>query len=166
MAETRISTFKLTPEAKVGLFVLLGIILLVYMSLRMGGITLGRAEGYKLNVSFSSAAGLDKDGSVRVAGVEVGKVQEIRLKDHKAQLTLLIKPDVQIGQDYTAVLTTSGLLGEKYLELIPGSPSAPPLKDGDTITRTTSYADMDKLITLLSDVSGDIKNVSEDLGRA
>jgi phospholipid/cholesterol/gamma-HCH transport system substrate-binding protein len=165
MAETQTSFFKLSPEAKVGLFVLVGIIILVYMSLRMGGITLGRAEGYTLTVSFDSAAGLDKDSSVRVAGVEVGSVQEIRLKDHKAHLTLLIDPDVKIGSDFTAVLTTSGLLGERYLELIPGSPSAPPLEEGGVITRTTSYADMDKLITLMSDVSADIKKVSENLGR-
>lgn len=162
--ERKTSAFKLSPEAKVGLFVLAGIVILVYMSLRMGGITLGRAEGYTLKVSFSNAAGLDKDASVSVAGVEVGRILDIKLKDHKAHLTLLIDPDVKIGQDFTAVLTTSGLLGERYLELIPGSPNAPLLKDGDTITRTTSYADMDKLITLMSDVSEDIKKVTENLG--
>ncbi len=163
MAETRSPLSKMSAEAKVGLFVLIGIIILVYMSLRIGGISFGRAEGYRLNVSFRSAAGLDKDASVRVAGVEVGRVREIVLKDNMAQLVLLIQPDIKVGSDFTALLTTKGLLGEKYVELVPGSPNAPSLKDGDSITRTTSYADMDMLITIMSDVSGDIKKVTEVL---
>ena len=163
MDEKRPSILKLTPEAKVGLFVLLGIIILVYMSLRIGGFRLGREDGYILTVDFDTAAGLDPDASVRVAGVEVGKVKEITLKDNKAHLVLRIIPGLKIGRDFTAVLTTKGLLGEKYLELIPGSPNAPPLKEGEQITRTLAYADMDKLITIMSDVSADIKKVTETL---
>lgn len=155
---------KLSPEAKVGLFVLLGVVILVYMSLRVGGITFGRAEGYRLVVNFDSAAGLDVNASVRVAGVEVGKVKEITLKGTKAQIVLQINPDVQIRRDYTAVLTTKGLLGERYIELIPGSePNAQALKEGDVITHTTSYADMDKLMTVLSSVAVDVKKITESL---
>src|SRR3989337_3862710 len=154
---------KLSSEAKVGLFVLLGIALLVYMSLRLGGIKLGGEKGYAIFVEFDSAAGLDPNASVRVAGVEVGRIKTISLKDSKAHPQLLIQPEVKIGKDFTAVLTTKGLLGEKYLELIPGSPNAPPLKEGEQIKRTLAYADMDKLITIMSDVSADIKKVTETL---
>ena len=164
MAKQNTAIFKLTPEAKVGLFVLFGLCLLVYMSLRIGGFSIGGDDGYTLYVSFANAAGLDKDASVRVAGVEVGKITDISLKDSRAILTLRIKPDVEIGSDFTAVLTTKGLLGERYMELLVGSPNAPVLEDGDTLTRTTSYADMDKLITIMSDVSMDIKKVSTTLG--
>ncbi|MBI5643480.1 MAG: MCE family protein [Deltaproteobacteria bacterium] len=165
MTPKKPSILKLTPEAKVGLFVLLGIILLVYMSLRLGGIKFGRAEGYTLHVYFESAAGLDKNASVRVAGVEVGRVKDIQLKDSKAHVVLEIRPDVRIGKDFTAVLTTKGLLGEKYLELVPGSAGAPSLKEGEEITRTKSYADMDRLITVLSDVSDDVKQVTDSLAK-
>ncbi|MBW7957445.1 MAG: MCE family protein [Deltaproteobacteria bacterium] len=154
---------KLSSEAKVGLFVLLGILLLAYMSLRLGGIQIGRAEGYTLFVEFDSAAGLDPNAAVRVAGVEVGRVRKISLVDHKALLELQIRPDIKIGKDFTAVLTTKGLLGEKYLELLPGHPGAPPLKEGEYITRTRAYADIDRLITILSDVSLDIKKITESL---
>src|SRR3972149_10096965 len=145
---------KLSSEAKVGLFVLIGIIILAYMSLRLGGIQLGRAEGYTLFVDFDSAAGLDPNAPVRVAGVEVGRVKTITLKDDMAHLELLIQPDVKIGKDFTAVLTTKGLLGEKYLELVPGVPGVPSLKEGEYITRTRSYADMDRLAPILPHVSG------------
>ncbi len=154
---------KLSPEAKVGLFVLLGIILLVYMSLKIGGIRIGRAEGYTLYVRLPSAAGLDVEASVRVAGVEVGRVKDIILEKNMAKLVLLIRPDVRIGKDFTAVLKTKGLLGEKYLDLLPGAPDAPLLEDGDEIKRVLTYADMDTLVTMLSDVSEDVKKVTETL---
>ncbi|MBI5885519.1 MAG: MCE family protein [Deltaproteobacteria bacterium] len=166
MAEKHTSILSLSPEAKVGIFVLAGIVILVYMSLRVGGMQFGRSEGYTLYVTFNSAAGLDKDASVRVAGVEIGRIKDISLKDNQAYLTLLIQPGVKIGRDFRAVLTTKGLLGERYLELIPGEPNAPPLKEGERITHVTSYADMDKLITILSDVATDIKTVSESLSKA
>jgi phospholipid/cholesterol/gamma-HCH transport system substrate-binding protein len=157
--------FKLSPEAKVGIFVLFGVALLVVMSLKLGGIRFGRAQGYTLTVDFDSAAGLDKGGSVRVAGVEVGRVKEIQLKNNKAHLILQINPGIKIGKDFTAVLTAKGLLGEKYLELIPGSPNAPPLQNGEAITRTTTYVDMDRLITTLNDVAVDVKGISESLNK-
>lgn len=154
---------KMSSEAKVGLFVLLGIVLLVYMSLRLGGIQLGGEKGYSVFVEFDSAAGLDPNAPVSVAGVEVGRVKSIALKDSKAHLELQINPDVKIGKDFTAVLATQGLLGEKYLELVPGQPGAPPLKEGDYITRTRSYADIDRLIRTLTEVSDDVKEITESL---
>src|SRR3989338_4416946 len=102
MAEKHTGILSLSPEAKVGIFVLAGIIILVYMSLRVGGMQFGRSEGYTLYVAFDSAAGLDKDASVRVAGVEVGKIQDISLKENRAHLTLLIHPDIKIGRDFRA----------------------------------------------------------------
>src|SRR3990170_434641 len=126
---------KLTPEAKVGIFVLIGIILPVYMSLRVGGIQFGRVKG-------------------------------IVLQNNKAKVVLRINPDVKIGKDFTAVLKTKGLLGERYVELIPGSPNAPSLEAGGEITRVTTYPDLDKLISILSDAATDIKKVSESLSSA
>lgn len=154
---------KLSSEAKVGLFVLLGVVLLVYMSLRLGGIKLGGDKGYTVYVDFENAAGLDPNAPVSVAGVEVGRVKSISLKDSKAHLELMINPDVKIGKDFTAVLTTQGLLGEKYLELVPGQPGAPPLQEGDYLTRTRSYADVDRLIRTLTEVSDDVKLITESL---
>lgn len=144
---------------------LAGITLLVYMSLRLGGIQFGAGEGYRLVVRFPSAAGLDKGASVRVAGVEVGKVDDIELDNNMARLTLLIDPEVKVGRDFTAVLNTKGLLGEKFVQLMPGAPGAPPLKPGEEIVNTKVYAEMDQLITLLSDVATDLKSVSSTLGK-
>ncbi len=156
---------RLSPEAKVGVFVLFGLLLLVYMSLKVGGIKFGRGEGYDVIVRFDNVAGLDKDAPVRVAGVEIGRVKDIRLQDHKARVILKINPDVKLGKDFTAVIKTQGLLGEKYVSLIPGSPQAPPVEPGGEITRTTTYEDFDKLIARLSGVTRDIKEITSTLSR-
>jgi len=155
---------KLSPEARVGIFVLIGIILLVYMSLRVGGIQFGREEGYEIFIKFDSAAGLDKDAAVRVAGVEIGRIKDIALQNNKAKVTLRIKPDVKIGKDFTAILKTKGLLGERYIELVPGSPNAPLLEHGGELTRITTYTDIDKLIGVLGDAAADIKKATESIG--
>lgn len=155
--------FKFSSEAKVGMFVLLGVAILVYMSLRIGGIQLGKGEGYEVSVKMPSAAGLDRDASVRIAGVEVGRVKDIILEDNKAKVVLRIHPDVKLGSDFVAVLKTKGLLGERYLELIPGSPNAPVVEPGGEITRVTTYTDMDRLIGQLSEVATDIKAVSSSV---
>ncbi len=154
---------RLSSEAKVGIFVFVALVILVYMSLRVGGVKFGREEGYTLIVRMTDAGGLDKNASVKIAGVEVGRVKDITLEDHKAKLRLLIKPQVKIGKDFTAVLKTKGLLGERYIELLPGSPTAPILKDGEEITRVLTYTDVDTLVTMLGDVAGDVKEVTETL---
>lgn len=154
---------KLSPEAKVGLFVFAGILILVYMSLRLGGFELGRAEGLTLTVKLDTAAGLDENASVRIAGVEVGRVRTIELEDNMAKLVLLIRPDAKVRKDFTAILRTKGLLGEKYVALVPGSPDAPLLKDGEEIARVRVYTDMDRLLTILGDAAEGIKEVSASL---
>ena len=155
-----------STEARVGAFVLGSVALLAFMSLRLGGFQFGADAGYNLTVKLESAAGLDREASVRIAGVEVGRVREITLEDSRARLTLRMNPGVEVGRDFSAVLKTKGLLGEKYLELIPGEAGAMPIAAGGEITHVRTYADMDKLITQLSEVAADIKKVSESMSEA
>ena len=157
---------KLSPEAKVGLFVLVGVMLLVYMSLKVSGVKLGRGKGYEITVKFDTVAGLDLDAPVMIGGVEIGRVKEIVLEDFRPKLVLRIHPQAIIGKDFTAIIRTKGLLGEKYVELVPGPPGAPPLEDGGVITRTATFTDPEKLITQLSDIANDVKGISEALSKA
>ncbi|MFQ5900300.1 MAG: MlaD family protein [Thermodesulfobacteriota bacterium] len=147
-------------EAKVGLFVLMGIFLLVYMSLKVGGLRLKEGEGYEFTVRFDSVAGLDVDAPVRIAGVEIGRVKEIVLEDFKGLLILRIHPKAIIKKDFTALLKTQGLLGERYVELIPGLSNAPHLEPGGEITRTISYTDPDRLVDQLSNIADDVQVIS------
>ena len=71
--------FSLSSEAKVGLFVLVGLIILGYMSFQIGQQGFSLQRGSTLDVLFDSAAGLDRDASVQIAGVDVGRVESISL---------------------------------------------------------------------------------------
>ncbi len=155
---------KLNSETKVGLFVVLGIVLLVIMSLKLGGVNIDSDEGYELTMRLDNAIGLDPGASITIAGVEVGNVQAIALDGSKALITIKVRSGVDVMRNYTVALKTSGLLGEKYLALIPGITTAPLLKDGDEITSIAAYSDMDRLITALSDVAVDIKKITGALG--
>ena len=157
----------LNTEAKVGMFVLGALALLVVMSLKLGSLRFDGEEDYMLFAKFDTVAGLTADSSVRVAGVEVGRVKEIKLEGGKAVLVLGINPNHEIREDYSAMLRTQGLLGEKYLALMPGPDyNARILTDGEEITNTVEFADMDKLINVLNDVATDIKKVSGSLSAA
>jgi phospholipid/cholesterol/gamma-HCH transport system substrate-binding protein len=72
-----------SSEAKVGLFVLIGMVILGYMSFQVGKQTFGLKKGYTLDVVFDNAAGLDRDSSVQIAGVEVGRSSQSHSRTEK-----------------------------------------------------------------------------------
>ncbi len=151
---------KLSVEAKVGFFVVIGIIILSYMSMKIGNLSLERSRGYDIWVYFDSATGLARDISVEIAGVQVGSVSDIRLENNKARVGLKIDANVKLGRDVKAVIRTRGILGDKYIELIPGSLSAPPIQPGGRILRSVSPTDMDTLMTVLGNVAKDINKLT------
>ncbi len=109
---------KFSTEAKVGLVVLVAIGFLTYMTFRVGGYRFGREDGYRIYALFDSAAGVDLKTPVKIAGVPVGEVERIDLSDTKARLTLRIRPEVKIRKGAQTVVRSSGLLGEKYIEIL------------------------------------------------
>ena len=110
----------LTTEAKVGSAVLLGLVILAYMTVKVGGFSFFRENGYRLYVVFNTASGLDKKAPVQISGVEVGRVEEIKLAEEGARLTLRIQPGVKIKRGGYASVRSSGLLGDKFVEIVPG----------------------------------------------
>lgn len=157
--------FSLSSEAKVGLFVLVGLIILGYMSVQVGKQGLGLKKGYTLDVVFDNAAGLDRDASVQIAGVEVGRVESISLKDGKALVRLRIIPNVTIEKDAIASIKTHGILGDKYVELHSGTPGAAYLTSGEQISRTERQADIDRMLNQLGLIAEDVRGVTSSLNR-
>jgi phospholipid/cholesterol/gamma-HCH transport system substrate-binding protein len=157
--------FSLSSEAKVGLFVLVGLIILGYMSFQVGKQTLGLKRGYTLDVAFENAAGLDKDASVQIAGVEVGRVESISLKEGKALVRLRITPGVKLEHDAIAAVKTHGILGEKYVEIYPGTRGAAFLGPGEQISRTERQTDIDRMLNQLSLIADDVRGVTSSLNR-
>ncbi len=112
-------------EVKVGIFVFIGIIILTIIVFSIGGKHFFKV-GYNIKVIFNFANGLEVGAPVRVAGVSVGEVKDILIKDdpetNKTSVEVIawLEKNVRIQSDSKAYINTLGLLGEKYVEIMPG----------------------------------------------
>lgn len=137
-------------ELAVGGFVLLGIGALLLMALKVSGLSLSDGQDrYTLIAEFNDVGGLRVRGRVSLAGVTVGKVQSITLDPEslKARVEMAIDSDVDfISADSIAVISTSGLLGDKYIDVSLGG-DFEVLGDGDYFYSTQSALNLEKLIS-------------------
>ena len=136
-------------EMLVGLFVLIGVVAILFLSFRVaGGNGIGSSQPtYTLSASFSDIGGLKTQAPVKVAGVVVGRVDRIVLdpKTYWAKVTLKIDKQYQFSTDTSAQILTSGLLGDQYIGLEQGG-DPDNLADGDNITITSSALVLEQLI--------------------
>ncbi|MBI4340896.1 MAG: MCE family protein, partial [Candidatus Omnitrophica bacterium] len=115
-----------TMEVKVGTWVVLGLVLFVFFLFAIGDLSTAFQPGYTLRVIFDSANGITDGSPVQYAGVEVGKVQAVRIVyaretgAPKVELLARLPSTVKVHADDEAAISTFGLLGEKYLEIRPG----------------------------------------------
>lgn len=138
-----------SKELCAGLFVLVGLLCVGYLTIKLGKMELIGDDGYTLTGAFSSVSGLRVGADVEIAGVTVGRVTNIRLdeKNHAdAIVSMRIKKGVPLGDDVIASVKTSGLIGDKYIMLSPGG-SPDTLEDGDEITETEPSLDIESLIS-------------------
>ncbi|HEU4686081.1 MAG TPA: outer membrane lipid asymmetry maintenance protein MlaD [Nitrospira sp.] len=133
-------------ELVVGIFVLVGIVCLAYLSVKLGKLELIGGDVYELVAQFDTASGLKPGSAVEIAGVEVGRVRSIELKDDRAAVTLAVNKNVKLYTDTIASIKTRGIIGEKFLALSPGG-GGDPLKPGDVIRDTESGLDLEELVS-------------------
>jgi len=135
-------------ETIVGIFILIGILCVGYLTVKLGRIDLFGSDNYYLSARFQSVSGLKKGARVEIAGVPVGAVDEISL-DREKQVALVrfkIKKNVILTDDVIASVKTSGLIGDKYIMFSPGG-SDMLLENGDIIEETESVLDIEALIS-------------------
>lgn len=104
----------------VGIFLVLGILALAYLSMQLGRVSLLGGGGYLVTVDFPSVGGLKSGSSVEIAGVPVGRVESISLVDYQAHVVLRVHRNVELQEDAIASIKTKGLIGEKYVRISPG----------------------------------------------
>ena len=104
----------------VGIFVLLGILAMGYLSVQLGRVSFLGGGGYRVTVDFPSVGGLKSGSSVEIAGVEIGRVEKIGLVDYQARVTLRLQTGVKLQEDSIASIKTKGLIGERYVRISPG----------------------------------------------
>ncbi len=107
-------------ELGVGVFVIIGILALSYLSIKLGRVELLGGRGYLVVADFPSVGGLKPGATVEIAGVGVGRIEAITLADYQARVTMRIQPGVKLQEDSIASIKTKGLIGEKYVRINPG----------------------------------------------
>ena len=133
-------------ELIVGAFVLVGIVCLGYLSIKLGKLEVIGGDLFEVDAEFNSASGLKTGAAVEIAGVEVGRVKSIVLKEDRALVKLAVQNGTKLYSDSIASIKTRGIIGEKFLALSPGG-GGDPLKAGDTIRDTESGLDLEELVS-------------------
>ena len=112
---------RLRLEAVVGLFVVVGLGCLAYLSVQLARVQLLGGNMYTLTAVFPTVSGLRSGASVEIAGVTVGHVRGVELDDFDAVVTMRVRKDVQLSTDAIVSIRTRGLIGEKYLRVSQGA---------------------------------------------
>jgi phospholipid/cholesterol/gamma-HCH transport system substrate-binding protein len=151
-----------TKAAKVGLFVLVAVAasVLIY---RFVSRSTGMAGGYTVFAEFKEATGLAPQSRVMMAGIPVGTIESIRLDRGMARIDIRMRPDVALHEDATVGRRSSGILGEYFLSLAPGTEGRPTLKDGDQIKVVVEATSTDQIMADLARIADRVKLVSENL---
>jgi len=138
---------KKTVELYTGLFVVVGALCVTYLVIVLGGFDFLPSDRYALHGYFSSVSGLKPGARVEIAGVEIGSVAAISMdKDRMvAKVDLHIDKSLEISEDSIASIKTSGIIGEKYISILPGGMDIM-LEGGDEITNTESSLDIEGLV--------------------
>ena len=134
-----------TTEVMVGAFVMLGIAAVGYLSISIGSLEILPQDLYVVRAQFSAVGGLKKGAPIRIAGVKVGTVSALVLKDYQAAADLSIRRSVDLPKDTIASVRTEGLLGNAYVSLSPGG-SLQTLHAGDLIAQTEPAIDLADLL--------------------
>lgn len=153
-------------EFKVGLLVLSVSALIAFMSMQVSEdpTLFGRSnEAWFL---LSDAGGLVKNSAVKTAGIGVGVIKDIRLQDGQARIDLNLKPDVKLYSSAFVEIRTQGILGDKYLNINPGSPSDPPLPRGGQILNIKDRGSLDSVVSQISEIGGSLKDTAKILQEA
>jgi phospholipid/cholesterol/gamma-HCH transport system substrate-binding protein len=126
-----------TTQFLVGIFGLLGLAALAYLSLSLGHVELFNPRGYLIYANFDNISGLKTGDSVDIAGVKVGQVASIGLQNDRAHVGLRINDGVKIDDEAIAAIRTLGIIGDKYVSISLG-PGEKFLAGGDTLRQTES----------------------------
>jgi phospholipid/cholesterol/gamma-HCH transport system substrate-binding protein len=135
-------------EILVGLFVLLGMVGLLFLALKAANLaSFGNGNGYTISARFDNIGGLKPRSPIRSAGVTVGRVTSIKLdpKTYQGVVTMEVDTSVQFPKDSSAKILTAGLLGDQYIGIEPGA-SDENLAAGAVITQTQSAVVLENLI--------------------
>ena len=172
---------KLEFEVKIGLFIFVGLILLTMITFSIGDFFF--QPGYNFEVQMGFANGIQESAPVRLSGIEVGEVKKTEVfKDAegrtKVKLNIWVASTTPIEKDAKVVVNTLGLIGEKYVEIVPGTPGSEPIEEGDILMGYDSVSveemtkkgyeiavKIEKVVDSLDSILGQIKSGQGTVGK-
>jgi phospholipid/cholesterol/gamma-HCH transport system substrate-binding protein len=146
---------KYSVESVVGIFVVIGLLCVGYMTVKLGKVSLFGDDYYPLYARFTSVSGLRVGSPVEIDGIQIGRVESMSI-DNARQMALVelkIEKGIKVYDDASASIKTSGLIGDKFIKIDPGG-GGEVLKPGGTVTDTTTAVDIEDLVSKY--VFGDI----------
>lgn len=146
-------------ETKLGFFVFLAIVAAWMIVETLGGVDFF-TKGYHVNALFVTVQDLKVGDSVKMAGVEIGRVEKISLTQSRVNVVMKIHPDAVIKTDSTATVKFTGLMGQNYVEISFGSPSAPAVGDNTTLV-STEEPDLNAIMAKLDSAASGIQNLTK-----
>lgn len=155
-----------TPEFKVGALVIAISALIATMSIKVSNDPSGL--GFKKQIYFmvDDASGLVKNSNVRMAGIPVGTIRDIRLENGQARVEVWMKGDTPLFKSARVEIRPNGILGDKFVEIMSGDPRDPPLESGDVILVVEDRASVDRLIGEISKIAKSVSDVAENIKNA
>lgn len=155
----------MTNAAKVGIVMLIALAIAGYFILKIEDVSLSRSKNMReVKATFDDVAGLDDESAVRIAGVRKGHVTDIKvLPDGHAEVTMKVDDDVPLHANAKAKVANLGLLGEKYIELDPGTPAAPVLPAGKVALQGTQPPTFDDVTDQISAIATDVKAITASM---
>lgn len=152
----------MNPQARLGAFVLIALLLLVFATGRVGDMVFFKQEKHFVETEFDDLLGLDVQAPVRMAGVKVGVVEDIYLKNNRARVRIALNPDVRLPASTRATIVGRGLVGEKNLALSAKDGDSEWLPDGALIPSDPG-GDINTFITKSADITDDIRKLTHTL---
>ena len=148
-------------ETVAGLFVLVGLICVGYLTVKLGNVHLWGSDSYPLYARFNTVSGLRIGNSIEMLGLEIGEIAGFTMDQEKSVVVaeLRIRKPIKVYDDAIASIKTAGLIGDKYVSIDPGG-AGELLKPGATITQTESPPDLGELIGKYA--FGDIEKGSKE----
>ena len=140
---------KYAMETAVGIFVVIGLFCVGYMTVKLGNIGLLGDDSYSLFARFTSVSGLRTGSAIQMLGIEIGRVDKLTM-DQENQMAVVefrINKGIKIYDDAIASIKTEGLIGDRYVSIDPGGGTDELLKPGGIITETESPTDIQELIS-------------------
>ena len=153
---------KNTLETRLGVFFALALIAGVVLVELAGGFNFFK-QGVRIRARFNTVQELQKGDPVRMAGVEIGRVENIKLVENKVEVTIKVNKDAEIKTDSKATVKFTGLMGQNFVSISFGAPTAPKISDGAEL-ETIEQADLSSIMTKLDNVATGVEGLAKNLG--